>query len=75
MFFFSIFESKFSANLLSAREISGASYGKEITSTEFLANRFELKARVTGHLMFVFCVAFDQTGNFVITVKINLIIN
>ena len=58
-------------NLVHGYSISGGLNGKHIRSNS-LYSKLAQMTRALGHLSAVYCVAFDRTGQFIITVRYSL---
>lgn len=57
-------------HVLFARQISGT-MNTDLTRYAKIYSRMIRAFRSLGHLSAVYCVAFDRTGNFIITVSIH----
>ena len=61
-------QSFIAVNLVHGYSISGGLNGKHIRSNS-LYSKLAQMTRALGHLSAVYCVAFDRTGQFIITVR------
>ncbi len=64
----------FAVNLLHGSQMSGVLSHRQVKSNSLFAKLTQL-TRALGHLSAVYCVVFDRTGQFIITVSRSLVIS